>query len=220
MICEFEPCTNEVGTGVKGQQKRFCSRRCSNLHMWGAKSFEGKEIVQTCQNCGKAWTTTRSESYRRGYLTCSDECRNLSIGKKHKGRIFSDETLAKMSASQRKKILTEDHRRKIGLSISGPNNRFWKDGRSYEEDKYGGLFTEYLKETIRKRDNYTCQECGLSDNDILFHVHHIDGIKTNNTESNLILLCASCHSKVHHTTDFEPRNRLIVSLVNQSSKLL
>ena len=53
--------------------------------------------------------------------------------------------------------------------------------------------------TIYKRDNFTCQFCGISMTElkIPFHVHHIIPFLTsfNNDESNLITLCPSCHRK-------------------------
>jgi len=60
-----------------------------------------------------------------------------------------------------------------------------------------------LKEKIRKRDNYICQECNLTQkqslikyNEIL-SVHHIDGNDTNNNSNNMITLCRGCHIKIH-----------------------
>lgn len=60
-----------------------------------------------------------------------------------------------------------------------------------------------LKESIRKRDNYTCQDCRITqeENIIKFNrklaVHHIDGNDTNNVKENMISLCNKCHRKLH-----------------------
>ncbi len=45
--------------------------------------------------------------------------------------------------------------------------------------------------------NYVCEECrvDLSNNKKLLHVHHVDGQKGNNTDTNLRALCADCHRK-------------------------
>lgn len=59
-----------------------------------------------------------------------------------------------------------------------------------------------------ERDDYTCQHCGTKDD---LHVHHIDGkgVTTekefrNNSLSNLITLCRSCHriehGRMNHST--------------------
>lgn len=44
---------------------------------------------------------------------------------------------------------------------------------------------------------FTCEKCNvhLRDHGHLLHVHHVDGIKTNNLRSNLKALCADCHRK-------------------------
>lgn len=102
-----------------------------------------------------------------------------------KGRIFSNEHLQKLSVSGRNRI-----------DIKGENSRFWKGG--VVTDPYPNEFSAYLKKKIRKRDNYTCQACG---SDVygskLGHVHHIDGNKQNCVDTNLVLLCATCHNAVH-----------------------
>ena len=49
----------------------------------------------------------------------------------------------------------------------------------------------------RNQANYTCQSCkvNLSGQKNLLHVHHINGIKSDNTYANLSVLCADCHRK-------------------------
>ena len=41
-----------------------------------------------------------------------------------------------------------------------------------------------------------CQACGFPDVDCLI-VHHIDHNKLNNSDDNLMVLCANCHIKYH-----------------------
>lgn len=54
-----------------------------------------------------------------------------------------------------------------------------------------------ISEQKRFEENYTCQECeiNLSDNRYLLHVHHVNGVKGDNSSSNLRVLCADCHRK-------------------------
>ena len=63
---------------------------------------------------------------------------------------------------------------------------------------YGIDFTRELKEQIKQRDNYRCQECGCSYLESKLHIHHIDYDKTNNVIGNLITLCNRCNSKVNY----------------------
>lgn len=68
------------------------------------------------------------------------------------------------------------------------------------------------KQLVYKRDNFTCQDCGLTQEqsrerykeDLV--VHHLDGKgygtkkkkEKNNSPSNLITLCRGCHTKEHN----------------------
>jgi len=75
-------------------------------------------------------------------------------------------------------------------------------------NKYSKEFNTSLKEFIRKRDNYTCQNCGISEKKHIkkykqkLHIHHINKMHT--IKYNLITLCISCHIK-------ENRNNLLIS---------
>lgn len=80
---------------------------------------------------------------------------------------------------------------KIGILSSN-----WKGGISFEP--YGIEFNKNLKEEIRKRDNYTCQECFKIQEKRKLHVHHIDYNKQNNNQLNLISLCNNCHVKTNY----------------------
>ncbi len=63
-------------------------------------------------------------------------------------------------------------------------------------DRYGGNH-----DFIEEREGYMCAICGSTENTV---VHHIDGYLPERTENNarnkLILLCKSCHAKVHHNS--------------------
>ena len=48
--------------------------------------------------------------------------------------------------------------------------------------------------------SFTCENCSvdLTNHGHLLHVHHVDGVKTNNLRPNLKALCADCHRKQPH----------------------
>lgn len=56
---------------------------------------------------------------------------------------------------------------------------------------------ENVSRKVRKKFNYQCQQCGLdlSQYKRLLHVHHINGVKSDNSSSNLTPLCCDCHRK-------------------------
>ncbi len=82
---------------------------------------------------------------------------------------------------------------KIRVKQQGKRGHNWRDGSSFEP--YGIEFNNKLKEQIRKRDYFICQECGLPEehNKYKLAVHHIDYDKNNNNPENLISLCNRCH---------------------------
>lgn len=77
---------------------------------------------------------------------------------------------------------------------------FWRGGISFEP--YGIEFNKKLKETIRKRDNFTCQVCGKLEKDKAHTTHHIDYNKQNNHPTNLLLLCVSCHTRTNYNRHY------------------
>lgn len=77
-------------------------------------------------------------------------------------------------------------------------------GIPYEYSGYFINFSSELKTKIRKRDNHTCQICGIPQNlcDRKLDVHHIDYDKQNCDEDNLISLCRNCHIKTNGNRSF------------------
>lgn len=66
------------------------------------------------------------------------------------------------------------------------------------QNDYGSEWNRY-KDLIRKRDNFTCQNCGKLEENNSHHIHHkkpiklFDSIEEANKPSNLVTLCAKCH---------------------------
>jgi len=90
-----------------------------------------------------------------------------------------------------------------GRYYNGEKSCQWQGGKSFEP--YGLAFNNKLKEVIRKRDSFRCQECFRHQDELYsksgrkykLHIHHIDYNKKNNNQNNLISLCRSCHSQTN-----------------------
>lgn len=129
---------------------------------------------------------------RTGYKTTEETKRNQSIAQKKIGN---------KPPNRKGFIMPEEHKQKISAANQGILYEDWDGYVSFEP--YGEEFNDSLREKIRKRDNYTCQECGKTQEKLgrKLAVHHIDYDKTNNDEDNLISLCHSCHSKTNFNRD-------------------
>ena len=152
----------------------------------------------------------------------------------NKGKLgikLSVESKKRISDSKKGKMLSEEHKQKIRMSMIGKNqykrtilmkknrslahigkmmgkdNPSWKGGISFEP--YTIEFNNKLKEKIRERDQYRCQQCFRHQNELYFknghkyklHIHHIDYNKKNNKENNLISLCSNCHKQTNFERD-------------------
>lgn len=95
---------------------------------------------------------------------------------------------------------------------SGVDNPMWNKFGEFNPNYKGGITPErqsfYISQewknacrAVWKRDNATCQRCGMKkDADMPFHVHHIKGFADKELRAdidNLILLCEVCHQWVH-----------------------
>jgi len=87
----------------------------------------------------------------------------------------------------------------------GEKNHSWEGGISFEP--YSLDWNEHLRESIRQRDKYICQNCGIKQNELKglhkkLAVHHIDYNKKNCNPKNLITLCISCNNKANFDRDY------------------
>ncbi|GAG86456.1 unnamed protein product, partial [marine sediment metagenome] len=95
---------------------------------------------------------------------------------------------------------TEEVRQILSMAnkgrLVGEKNPSWRGGISREP--YPWEFNNELKEQIRNRDNRLCQLCAIPEveNLALLSIHHINYIKEDIDEKNLISLCRNCHGKV------------------------
>lgn len=126
------------------------------------------------------------------------------------GHVVSDETREKIGQSNSGKIRTSDTRNNFSkvMKLRWSNGEF--DNQRKSDASRVRLYKTSLSKlsvTIRERDNDQCQICGKDvSNGRLGHIHHIDGTKTNDIDTNLVLLCNSCHKLVHVPESDKERN--------------
>jgi len=171
--------------------------------------------TKKCQKCENHFEWYPSWKNRK---TCSIECSNKLGTKKNSGRTrfkkgsipwnkdlkMSNEFKINHSKKMKKAWKTNKnlHNRKIKYKETAKKISATRQGVSIED--WGGFVrikqykTEFYnkRDFIKKRDNYTCRECGTKNPKLCFDIHHIDFDKNNNSINNLITLCHSCHSKI------------------------
>ena len=172
-------CDKEFDT--KGKDRIYCSNECLS---------KASRVVSTCKNCGKEFMYYISK--KKKY--CCKECYSAAINGKTYKEIYGEK--------RAKEII--DKRNETFQKGNYPN---WQGGKSFEE--YGKDFNKKQKFQIRRRDKFTCQECGLKEEDHYVGsnkrsliVHHIDYDKKNNSEYNHITLCNNCNLKVNGNREY------------------
>ena len=79
-------------------------------------------------------------------------------------------------------------------NLSGSNSHAWKGPDNRVNEEYSPEWTPKLRYSIRRRDDFKCQNCGIYKRGL--DVHHIDKDKWNCDPANLIGLCRSCHRQI------------------------
>ena len=221
IICK--QCKKEF-ENYKSNHRKFCCKKCSDKYQKGKPGNRKRNgIYKKCLNCGKEfylpkWRMKRNISPKYCSRKCADKKRNgmMITSEVRNCKICGKEfkVMQSMLKNGRGKYCSMkcyhlDQERVKFLKGHIPWNKGlkgyqalekhpnWLGGKSFEP--YGIEFNNRLKEKIRKRDNYTCQECGYTQEQLRYKlcVHHIDYNKQNNNLDNLITLCRSCHTKTN-----------------------
>lgn len=71
--------------------------------------------------------------------------------------------------------------------------------KAWRDDQTVGYSDDWreVSDRLRAKAEYTCEDCGvcLRDHRSLCHVHHINGVKSDNAPGNLQVLCKDCHRR-------------------------
>jgi len=197
----------------------FCNRECYNKYM---KRRASKEIKIKCEYCEKVKSFSSSRKVENTSFAykwtngkkilkkhCSKKCAELAKIKLREKRICLNcgnefEVLPAPSREGNDLLCSKKCQYEYYKGEKHPN---WLGGISFEP--YGLEFNKELKEKIRLRDTYVCQQCYRregSDTNILscktlwnekLCIHHINYDKTDNRPENLVSLCRICHMKTN-----------------------
>lgn len=163
----------------------------------GYRNFEERN----CVICGYTMIVPKS---LKSITTCCEYCRNVKITlKKSKGKYTLCRVCDKPIWSQPKKNhqFCSKKCKDLGTSIF-----------TYKRNIIRGNYKKYYgdnwlsqRERARKRDNYTCQRCGITEKEYgkELSVHHIkpfilfESYEEANKLENLLSVCEPCHRKIH-----------------------
>ena len=210
MICQCG-CGQEIIR--KRHHKYYHPKYIHNHHNRICNPFKGKKHTdETKEKMREAWKH-RIVPKTRPKEICEKISKSLvghySIFKgKTYEEIFGEEKARQLRIQRRDKIL--DYNKM--LRDKGENHPCWKEGKSFEP--YSKDFNKKLKFLVRERDNFTCQLCGKTEDEITFpfNIHHIDYNKKNSSLKNLITLCVVCHSKTLANREFWQEHLLKIAI--------
>ncbi len=175
-----------------------------NHHTRGRKHTEDEKNKISNSHKGKPKSPEHIEKIRIANIGRKDSIETrLKKSFSHIGMHHSEETCDKISEALEGLPKTEEHKE----HMMGSNNPSWKGGISFLP--YCPKFNNELKEMVRNRDNYMCQnpDCSYTQLESLLlcnmklSVHHIHYDKEN-CEPDLITLCNKCNCKANFNRDY------------------
>jgi hypothetical protein len=172
--------------------QKYCSSKCREFH-------SSKKLK--CIDCGKQLS-------RYNAKRCKSCCQKGKLNSAFTTGITLQTTCKCGNSKDYRADKCAECHYKINV---GKNHGSWLGGIS--KLPYPFEFDNNLKESIRKRDNYTCQnpECNMTEEESIFvlgrvlDVHHIDYNKKNCNESNLISTCLSCNTRANFRREYWKR---------------
>lgn len=187
-----------------------------------------KKILRYLKKIGirKGEHISQKTEFKKGFIPWNKGRCGYKLSEKHKNKISLGLKKAylkkirkpenysyKISLSLNGRKLSESHYKKITSVLmsyienhKGDKHYNWKGGIS--NLPYTFDFNEDLKNKIKIKDNYVCQICKITEEEhlivygVALYIHHIDYNKSNTDETNLISLCAQCHTRTNYNRDY------------------
>lgn len=203
---------NRDGTDCK---RIFCSQRCYQSFRDSLKESRR----HACGCCGVSFIASPGR-YRIRF--CSDECRRAArrpppctcmvCGASFTAIVFRGRHVVRLrrqicSAECKSEFYRRDEarKRKISRAFTGDSHPNWQGGT--HRSGFRGHSWQQIAEDVRKRAEYCCEHCGMSQDEHLkrwkmrLNVNHKEPFHQQrrktlaNVMSNLEALCKSCHTK-------------------------
>ena len=188
----------KIGLASKGRYHTEETKRKMSLASKGNKNALGYKPTEECRKQHSERMRGKNNPNYGKHLT---EERKKRLSLINTGKKLSIETKAKIKNKLIGRIISQETRKKMRISAKhGVNHHKWKGGitplyriiRNSEEYKL-------WRDSIYKKDNYTCRMCGKSG--VKFHAHHLWEFakfpELRFAINNGITLCLKCHFKIH-----------------------
>jgi hypothetical protein len=162
---------------------------------WKMPSKNGKQL--TCVACGKEYYVPNYRVLKSKY--CSTHCQKISAYPALEKECLHCKKIFKVSNSRiRQKFCNEEchWEYKDEEKKRKQKERFLKKAKRETNQNKKNKSRRYRKIAFLFKEK-KCEVCGYDEHDFCLDVHHLDEDCLNNELSNLIILCAMCHRKVH-----------------------
>jgi len=198
-------------------ENHFC---CKDCHVEYQKSEEkkpeecaaytGGKVELTCETCGKNYERYPSKAKRGKGTYCSRKCAGKANSKERDTECYVcgniiDKMPSRLNRGQEDNVCSKECKAKlISEKSSGPKSPQWKGGVSYHPRNYGYNWKEQKEKALKRYRN--CFLCSDKEDLVVHHKKPLrffdktdkEWCERANSLENLIVLCRSCHSKVHH----------------------
>jgi hypothetical protein len=209
------PICKKIFSVHKCKNAKYCSKTCKHV---GQKSALSKPKIQkSCLSCSKLFLVSDSHKDQK---FCSYDCfvnwQQTYSPRNNVCKVCNAFTKNKTYCS--KECMAKDY----SLILMKENNPNFKKEKI---KRFNTGTSGAVRIKVLERDNYKCQECGMTDWDqkpSLLHLHHKVSFaeSQDNSENNLITLCFVCHWVGRHQYELNQTLREIASQQNCRSRYL
>lgn len=173
-------------------ENAYCTKQCRNEH------YEKKRVSTSCDYCGEKYEIQPSKLENGEGKFCSYECYGQYRIDNRPTRPCSN---CGVEVSRQAADLERVEKAFCSTNCHTEYLIEQSQGKEPEAVHYGPDWKE-IREEVRDRDEWTCQGCGKTEEDLGYtlHVHHIIPFEQHesptraNRKNNLVSLCARCHA--------------------------